>query len=368
MTQVFVPTRMAGLERLAEFTGRMGTHYAERRNTQAPPGEHTSGLSPYLRRRMVVENEAVHAARAAHGAAADKFVQEVYWRTYFKGYLELRPSIWTDYLAQVEQAQVLLGHDTGLAQRYRAAVAGRTGIDAFDDWAGTLIRDNWLHNHARMWFASIWIFTLGLPWVLGADFFLRHLVDGDPASNTLSWRWVAGLHTRGKHYVATAENIRRFTDGRYRPTGLNERPAPLTELPPPAPTALAAASPPPDGEVTLLLHLDDLHPETWPLGRARVMCVWPHLVHATGTAEAVQAFDRAAMDEALTRAVAFFGCKIEPPAKNLPLVTAWAPIGPTAARLPEAAQVRRPWDDQNWPACTGGYRLLRERIPPSGSF
>jgi deoxyribodipyrimidine photo-lyase len=63
-----------------------------------------------------------------------------------------------------------------------------------------LVETGYLHNHARMWFASIWIFTLRLPWELGADFFLRHLLDGDAASNTLSWRWVAGLHTKGKHY------------------------------------------------------------------------------------------------------------------------------------------------------------------------
>ena len=60
-----------------------------------------------------------------------------------------------------------------------------------------------------MWFASIWIFTLGLPWQLGADFFLRHLLDGDPAANTLGWRWVAGLHTKGKTYLASASNIRK---------------------------------------------------------------------------------------------------------------------------------------------------------------
>ena len=70
-----------------------------------------------------------------------------------------------------------------------------------------------------MWFASIWIFTLKLPWVLGADFFLCNLIDGDAASNTLSWRWVAGLHTKGKHYLARADNIERFTSGRFAPYG-----------------------------------------------------------------------------------------------------------------------------------------------------
>ncbi|WP_238189582.1 FAD-binding domain-containing protein [Methylobacterium frigidaeris] len=80
-----------------------------------------------------------------------------------------------------------------------------------------------------MWFASIWIFSLRLPWELGAEFFLRRLLDGDPASNTLSWRWVAGLHTRGRPYLARRDNIRDFTEGRHDPAGLDEGAAPSRE-------------------------------------------------------------------------------------------------------------------------------------------
>jgi deoxyribodipyrimidine photolyase len=68
-----------------------------------------------------------------------------------------------------------------------------------------------------MWFASIWIFTLRIPWQLGAAFMYHHLLDGDPASNTLSWRWVAGLHTKGKTYLARADNITKYSDGRWNP-------------------------------------------------------------------------------------------------------------------------------------------------------
>tara|TARA_B100000965_G_C19563440_1_gene745680 strand:- start:1077 stop:1826 length:750 start_codon:yes stop_codon:yes gene_type:complete len=68
-----------------------------------------------------------------------------------------------------------------------------------------------------MWYASIWIHTLKLPWYLGADFFLNNLLDGDPASNTLSWRWVAGLQTKGKTYLAKAWNIQKYTDNRFTP-------------------------------------------------------------------------------------------------------------------------------------------------------
>ena len=112
----------------------------------------------------------------------------------------------------------------GAVGRGAGGGGGATGIDCFDAWARELVATGYLHNHARMWFASIWIFTLRLPWELGADFFLRHLIDGDPASNTLSWRWVAGLQTAGKTYLATAENIARFTGGRFAPQGLATRP------------------------------------------------------------------------------------------------------------------------------------------------
>jgi len=78
-----------------------------------------------------------------------------------------------------------------------------------------------------MWFASIWIFTLNLPWELGARFFMKHLLDGDAASNTLSWRWVAGIQTQGKNYLARESNIRKFTNQRYVNTSLNENAPPL---------------------------------------------------------------------------------------------------------------------------------------------
>lgn len=102
---------------------------------------------------------------------------------------------------------------------------GQTGLACFDAWAGELPETADLHNHARMWFASIRIFTLGLRWRLGPDFFYRHLADGDAASNTLGWRWVAGLHTRGKPYPALAGNIAAFTGGRFTP-----RPGDLAEV------------------------------------------------------------------------------------------------------------------------------------------
>ncbi len=366
MTPNFIATRHAGLAALAACTPTLGHAYASGRNTEAASGAPptTSQLSPYLRHRLVLEQEAVAAALDGHGgAAAEKFVQEVFWRSYFKGHLETRPWLWTDYLAQLGAAQAKLAANPGLRLAYAQAAEGRTGIDGFDDWARALGTENWLHNHARMWFASIWIFTLRLPWVLGADLFMRHLLDGDPASNTLSWRWVAGLHTRGKPYAARAENIRRYTEGRYAPSGLNETPEPLDEpqgppaVPPPRPVAVPA------GEAALLLHLEDLHPESLDLGPARVVRVVPVLAHAPDAAAAVRRADEAAMADAVSRATARFGCPAAPDEGGLPAVTAYAPVGPSAAALPPCATILRPWDAATWPRSTAGFFKVKTAIP-----
>ena len=362
-------TRAAGLTRLADAAAGLGRAYADSRNTDAGPDRAptTSILSPYLRRRLVTEQEAVEAARSAHGPAAEKFVQEVFWRTYFKGHLETRPWLWTNYQHLVAEGHARLQREGGLRRAYAQAVAGQTGIDCFDAWATELQARNWLHNHARMWYASIWVFTLGLPWALGAELFLQHLLDGDPASNTLSWRWVAGLHTRGKPYAARAENIRRYTQGRFDPRGLNEDPVALEEADGPPPARLPPAESPPDREVALLLHLEDLHPESLPLGRARVVKVGGLVAHNEGAVDQVRDVDQAAMADALDRAAAHFACPAGPAAEGwndgLPIVTAWAPVGPSAAALPPATRVRRAWDGTVWPRSTKGYFQVKAAIP-----
>ncbi|MGY2052689.1 FAD-binding domain-containing protein [Methylobacterium sp. JK268] len=364
-------TRAAGLDALAAFLAGPGSDYAAARNVDRGRGRAptTSQLSPYLRRRLLSEQEVAQAARRAFGAAgAERFIAEVFWRTYFKGHLETHPEAWTGSRTGLAEAERRLAEEPGLRRTYARAVEGRTGLDGFDDWAVQLAAEGWLHNHARMWFASIWIFTLRLPWELGADLFLRHLLDGDPASNTLSWRWVAGLHTRGKHYLARRDNIRRFTEDRHDPEGLDEGAAPLEEARPPREVPLPPADAAPDGPVALLLHLDDLHPESLPLGRAEVARIGGLLAHAEGAADPVRAADRAAMADALSRAEAHFGCPAEPVragwAGDLPVVTAWAPVGPSAEALPTGClRVRREWDERAWPLATRGFFRLRSAIP-----
>jgi deoxyribodipyrimidine photo-lyase len=175
------PTRAAGLAALAGFVPRAADYAATRNHDHGPDRrDNVSMLSPYIRHRMVTEQEVVTAVLATHPyPAVEKFVQEVFWRTYWKGWLEQRPAVWHRYCDEVMRIEP--------TKWVVQAMEGRTGIDCFDAWAHELVETGYLHNHARMWFASIWIFTLRLPWQLGALFFLDHLIDGDPASNTLSW-------------------------------------------------------------------------------------------------------------------------------------------------------------------------------------
>ena len=213
--------RDEALNRLEDFSNNNLGKYAADRNFDPGPENrnNTSLLSQYISHRIIDEQETIRAAYQKFPfKKIEKFVQEVFWRTYWKGWLEMRPQVWDDYNQDLNNLQNELN-----SSNYKEALEGNTKIPCFNDWVLELKKFGYLHNHARMWFASIWIFTLGLPWQLGADFFLKHLLDGDPASNTLGWRWVAGLHTKGKHYLASEWNINKFSAKKYEHLNLNEQ-------------------------------------------------------------------------------------------------------------------------------------------------
>jgi len=222
-----IPTREAGLERLKAFLPSAGKEYAAFRNYDLGQEKHpnVSMLSPYIRHRVLTETEVLKSVLQSHSPkSAEKFIQEIFWRTYWKGWLEMRPTVWAEYCSKLNKLYDQLQTQSGLRKSWEDACTGNTGIDCFDSWAKELFETGYLHNHSRMWFASIWIHTLELPWELGADFFLRHLLDADPASNTLSWRWVGGAQTIGKTYMASAQNIQKFTKGRFYPRNLSQTP------------------------------------------------------------------------------------------------------------------------------------------------
>lgn len=388
----FPASRDAALARLEAFVPLAGRAYAARRNHDAGPEADatTSRLSPAIRRKLVSEAEVAARVVAAHGfGAAEKFVQEVCWRSYWVGWLRRRPQIWTRWRAEVETLSDRMGHDAGLRARYAEAVQGRTGIDCFDAWVVQLRETGWLHNHVRMSFASIWIFTLNLPWQLGAELFWRQLLDACPAANTLSWRWVAGLHTQGKTYLARADLIRDLSGGRFAvaaPLARNAPPLPPDAIPPlrelPAPER-------PDAQARtgLFVTTEDLSLETLDLSGIAAVAATTSIGGDPDPPK--KAYAEASLADGLARAATHFGCAPDRIDEADPItamrdwaarhrltqiVTGDAPVGPVADRLAALAPVlagdgvrlvrlRRAWDDVAARHATRGYFAFRGEIP-----
>jgi deoxyribodipyrimidine photo-lyase len=221
----FNPSRAEALNHLNNFIENNLSEYSKLRNFDFGPTNRSniSCLSPYITHGVINELEVIDKSlKKLPFSKVEKFIQEVLWRVYWKGWLELRPNVWTDYLIELKEVKNEFKNN----QNYLNAIEGKTNIDCFNQWVVELRENNYLHNHTRMWFASIWIFTLELPWQLGAEFFMQHLYDGDAASNTLGWRWVAGIQTQGKHYLASEWNIKKFSNNRFQNIKLNENAPP----------------------------------------------------------------------------------------------------------------------------------------------
>ena len=222
----FEASRASALNELNNFVENNLSNYSKLRNFDFGPEKRSnvSCLSPYITHGIINEKEVIEKSLSKFSFSKnEKFIQEVLWRTYWKGWLELRPNVWSDYLIELNKIKEEFKGN----QKYLDALKGKTNIECFNAWINELKENNYLHNHTRMWFASIWIFTLELPWQLGAEFFMQHLYDGDAASNTLGWRWVAGVQTQGKHYLASEWNIKKFTNNRFDNIKLNENAPPI---------------------------------------------------------------------------------------------------------------------------------------------
>jgi len=395
-------TQHVAFESLVKFIPRAGRQYASNRNYDLGPTNRSnvSALSPWIRHRTLTEEHVTSTVLQRHSLhQAEKFVQEVVWRTYWKGWLEHRPAVWRSYLADLEDLHVELVAGSALSQQYDDAVEGRTGIDCFDSWVAELKQYGWLHNHARMWFASIWIFTLNLPWQLGASFFYDHLLDGDPASNTLSWRWVAGLQTLGKTYKARADNIARYTKGRFNPHGkLAPEALPLPSKGHPVFEPLRSfgrltASDDlfhrPDvltGKVGFLTHDEDLSPIDHPdCAAASAHAILTPLPKKSAS-PLKQAFLNGLVEdgaERLSQTVTRDVTRVSSPDEVLTwaqgqsldcMVTPFAPIGGTADLLDQIRQTlsgygikvlvsQRQWDHTFYPHAKKGFFQMKSKIP-----
>lgn len=259
----FPPTRAAALARTRALNPE---NYARSRNFLSG---HVSRLSPYITHGLISIPEVLHEVTARHRLGwQDKIVFELAWREYFHhAWRCLGGGIWR-------------GQHAAPAQRYAQTmpqdiVAGATGVPVIDAQVRELYATGYLHNHARMWLASYIVHLRKVDWRAGAAWMYAHLLDGDLASNTLSWQWVAGTWT-GKAYLFNAENVMRYAGLDNRGTAIDrsyeqldlcarseqiyaERPAPRPAVAPPATGGLALFEAPrltaqqvPQGELWLM--------------------------------------------------------------------------------------------------------------------
>ena len=382
------PSRSLALEKLTDFIPKAGLNYRNKRNYDFGPSNHNyvSQLSPFIRRRILTEAEVLKAILNKYSlSSSEKFVQEVFWRTYWKGWLEMRPSVWLDYQNDLSRLQNQIMTQAGLRKSWETACEGKTDIDCFDFWACELKETGYLHNHARMWFASIWIFTLNLPWQLGADFFLRHLLDGDPASNTLSWRWVAGLQTQGKTYLARRDNISKFTEDRFDPVRLSSSATALKGKHHPNISMLKLSNlPNPNVRTGLLIHDDDLDLSPAIKGLKIESSIGLNNLDGISPwscAKSVHTFVNSLIEDVSGRYKDKIGAvKLVSTADEIEnwyrdnkieqIVVAYTATGPNASFIKNlnkrglnVVQISKKYDQIAWPHATHGFFRFKEKIP-----
>lgn len=201
--------------------GRRAAKQALRRaqtgRTYAKTRNHLDGavsrLSPYLRHGVLSLAESRDAAltRERQLDESEKFINELAWRDYYQRvYAAIGDGIWDDR----EPYKTGLRPDDYTGDLPDDIRAGQTGLACMDAFSDDLARTGYLHNHARMWLAAYVVHWRRVKWQAGARWFLEHLLDGDPASNNLSWQWVASTFSH-KPYIFNRENLERFSDGRY---------------------------------------------------------------------------------------------------------------------------------------------------------
>lgn len=187
-----------------------GAKYSKTRNDLDGAVTH---LSPYIRYGVLSLAEVRHfaLAKARNVHEVENFITELAWRDYWQRvYKEIGDDIWEDC------ENYKTGYD---ADQYQDDLPeeiedGRTGLMCIDSFSHDLQANGYLHNHARMWTAAYLVHWRRVKWQAGARWFLQHLLDGDPASNNLSWQWIASTFS-SKPYFFNRENLETFTRGKY---------------------------------------------------------------------------------------------------------------------------------------------------------
>jgi deoxyribodipyrimidine photo-lyase len=168
-------------------------------------------LSPYIRHGLITLDRARRLAqsRVSYPAQASKFVSELAWRDYWQRlHAAWGRGIWQD------REPYKTGHTDYAAEMPADITDATTGLACMDAFSEELRDTGYLHNHARMWLAAYVVHWRRVQWQAGARWFLTHLLDGDPASNNLSWQWVASTFSH-KPYFFNRENLEKYTSGTY---------------------------------------------------------------------------------------------------------------------------------------------------------
>ena len=173
-----------------------------------------TGLSPYITHGFISLHDVLAGVAERHRLEVqDKLVFELGWRAYFR-------HVW-----QHRGDSILRSLHPGLLpdSAYASALPddirqARTGVPAIDTAVRALYATGTLHNHARMWLASYVVHLRRVHWRAGADWLYSHLLDGDLASNHLSWQWVAGTGSN-KPYLFNADNVERYAPAQWHSPG-----------------------------------------------------------------------------------------------------------------------------------------------------
>ena len=196
--------REAGLQRLRVFNV---AKYQSDRNDVGPTAG-ASRLAPYLRHGCLTLTEARRDAVAKIGVNASvKWIQELGWRQFWQ---LLYARYGSRIFQNMEEPKVPLGAGDAETPIPDEILEARTGLNCMDISLRSLYDTGYMFNHSRMWFAAWFTHHLKLPWQAGAKLFYRFLLCGDPASNTLSWQWVASTFSH-KPYFFNRGNVEKYS-------------------------------------------------------------------------------------------------------------------------------------------------------------
>ena len=164
-------------------------------------------LSPYIRYGCITLNETFFAVKTKFGTVGENLLMQLAWRDFWR-------QVWQAHgdaiFSEMEAPKVKLGN----APLNDFVTQGKTGLPCMDGFIHELLNTGYMHNHARMWFASYVVHHLKIDWREAADWFESKLLDGDFASNHLSWQWVASCFS-SKPYYFNKENLARYTGEKF---------------------------------------------------------------------------------------------------------------------------------------------------------